>query len=444
MATLPGTRVRDNGIFGTILNNPLTVGATVLNSAELAELEGVSGDHAIVTLDPNKQFGSPEIVMITSHTPFATVAVIQRGMYGTTPRQHPLNTAWVHAAVVEDFIDVVTSVTRPVDPYEGQLIYETDTQSYQSWDGGFWVGIGGSATIFQDPDPPPGPVEDTLWLDTDEGAGVGLSSIIGYSQAVANQAGITALVDLTGLSVNISVPAGRRIRISGRILQQNNTADGRNTLSIFEGGTQVQFEAQVIRTANSTIGSEVSVVISPSAGTHTYNLKASTTIGTMTMIASATAPAYILVEDITGTLWPAGQSIGAGAIAPEPWQDYVPSNANVTIGNGTQIARYVRVGRIIFLRYSLVWGTTTAFTGSVEIGLPVQAASGGPQALTGSIVDSATRVFIGMGEIGATSALTARVNHTESTNIGIVNATAPMTWTTGDRLVLSGSYEAVV
>lgn len=130
MAILPGNRIRKNGVFGTTTDNPLTLGAVTYNSAELATLPVVSGNHAIVTLDPLKQFGDPEIVMVTAHTAAATVATITRGMFGTVARAHPQGTLWVHAATQDDFVEDLTSGTRPSDQYRGQRIYESDTNRY--------------------------------------------------------------------------------------------------------------------------------------------------------------------------------------------------------------------------------------------------------------------------------------------------------------------------
>lgn len=130
MANLPGTRIRNNGVFGNITDNPLAIGATSFNSPGLANLGVVSGDHAIVTLDPLRQYGAPEIVMITSHTGSATVATITRGMYGTIARAHTVGTLWANAPVTEDFFVEVTSSTRPADPYRGQVIFETDSNSF--------------------------------------------------------------------------------------------------------------------------------------------------------------------------------------------------------------------------------------------------------------------------------------------------------------------------
>lgn len=130
MPPLSGSRIRDNGVFGTTTDNPLSAGATTFNSNELSLLSQVSGDHAIITLDPTREFGNPEIIIVTAHTVAATIATITRGAYGTSARSHPQGTSWVHAPVDEDFIEVVTSGTRPTNTYNSQTIFETDTNRY--------------------------------------------------------------------------------------------------------------------------------------------------------------------------------------------------------------------------------------------------------------------------------------------------------------------------
>lgn len=149
MATLPGIRIRDNGVFGTITNDPLSSVGITITSEELPELGVVSGNHAILTLDPYREFGEPEIVMVTTHTASSTSATVQRAMYGTTARTHQAGTFWVHAAADADFIDIVTSSTRPVDIYEGQMIYETDNNAFKFWDGSAWATVGAAPnTVF--------------------------------------------------------------------------------------------------------------------------------------------------------------------------------------------------------------------------------------------------------------------------------------------------------
>ena len=116
--------------MGTVIDDPLTAIATSFNSSNLQYMSVVSGGHAIVTIDPLRQYGEPEIVIVTSHSASSTVATIQRGAYGTTARQHPQFTVWIHQPVDEDWIEILTSGTRPADPYRGQMIYEYDTDTF--------------------------------------------------------------------------------------------------------------------------------------------------------------------------------------------------------------------------------------------------------------------------------------------------------------------------
>lgn len=120
-----GNRVRGNNVFGFIVDNPLTAGSGTFNSPGLATLPAVVAAHAVVTLDPMRQFGEPEIVIVTVHTASATVATITRGAYGTIARSHPMNTLFVHAPVDEDVMEIGTTAQRPVDPYFGQPYFNT-------------------------------------------------------------------------------------------------------------------------------------------------------------------------------------------------------------------------------------------------------------------------------------------------------------------------------
>lgn len=133
-----GPRILTNNVFGTVTDNPLTSGATTMNSAGLANLAAVSSAFAVIVLDPERTAGAPEVVFVTAHTGSATSATIARGKYGSSAREHAAGTPWVHAATKEDLIQILTSSTRPSDPYEGDLIYETDTDRYVGYDGSNW------------------------------------------------------------------------------------------------------------------------------------------------------------------------------------------------------------------------------------------------------------------------------------------------------------------
>lgn len=271
-----GVRHRFNGIFGAITDNPLTAGAGSFNSAGLADMGTVSApDHAIVTLDPLKQFGAAEIIIVTVHTAAATVATITRGAYGTVARSHPQGTLWVHAPLDEDFIEILTSATRPTNPYEGQFIFETNTNKL--------VGYGG-----------------VDWAPRDAGGQ------LGYAQAVTSQGGITVLVDITGLFIPVTVGTGRRIKITafGHVFSSEVTFNtGGCVVHIQEGATGLAGVQMFNLNSTAAHHFYLSSIISPSAGSHTYKVTIERNVGAGTLtvqsdVGTNRGPSFILVEDI--------------------------------------------------------------------------------------------------------------------------------------------------
>lgn len=135
------TRLRTNALRGVISDDPLTSGATTVNSTDFADLPTVAGtDDLLITLDPAALYGDPEIVRVTAHTAAATSVTVVRGQLGTSARAHTANVQWVHAPATVDVIMQCTSTTRPsVGLYAGLHIFETDTLSLFRYDGAAWV-----------------------------------------------------------------------------------------------------------------------------------------------------------------------------------------------------------------------------------------------------------------------------------------------------------------
>ena len=126
-------------------------------------------------------------------------------------------------------------------------------------------------------------------------------SVLGYAQVTANQGSITTQVDLTNLTVTITVPyAAHRVRISAQALFQSTAADDTVQLFIMQDGAAVNVGQAVMRPANINNTCAVSAIIVPTAASHTYKLQAARGAGsgTITMAAAAANPAWILVEDL--------------------------------------------------------------------------------------------------------------------------------------------------
>jgi hypothetical protein len=125
---------------------------------------------------------------------------------------------------------------------------------------------------------------------------------LAYAQVTSVQGSITSEADLTGLSVTVSVGEGRRIKITGSCIARSTATGDRVDFRIKEGTTELKPDTRELGTANDAgrSGLHAEVVLSPSAGSHTYKLTLARGdgTGTVSMVAAATAPAFILVEDI--------------------------------------------------------------------------------------------------------------------------------------------------
>ena len=126
-------------------------------------------------------------------------------------------------------------------------------------------------------------------------------SVLGYAQVTANQTGIgTAATDLTGLAVTVTVPyAQHRVKITGFCGWSSASSAVLAILNIQEGATVFQQVASQNAAASTNMGVTAQAVIIPTAASHTYKLALSISAGTSPqMLAGATFPAFILVEDL--------------------------------------------------------------------------------------------------------------------------------------------------
>lgn len=180
----------------------------------------------------------------------------------------------INTYLAKQVVIVCTSGTRPGSPVEGMVIYETDTDKCLTYDGATWN------------------------LPKNVAGGT-----LGYAEAVANQTGITAAVDLTSLSVAVTVGAGRRIRVTGftRPFAATVTTDAVEMM-INEGATLLQSIPTRFSETARPEGLMGAVILTPSVGSHTYKLQMRRYAGTGTISneAAANAPSFIHVEDVGG------------------------------------------------------------------------------------------------------------------------------------------------
>jgi hypothetical protein len=126
--------------------------------------------------------------------------------------------------------------------------------------------------------------------------------VLGYARRTSNITGLTGgPVDLTDLSVQVTVPAGRVLRVVGYVHAWTGpTAGEEANFLVREGNNTLENKRLVAAAANRVEGGAVQALILPSAGTHTYKLSFEQVAGSSNwnLQAATAVPAYILVEDI--------------------------------------------------------------------------------------------------------------------------------------------------
>lgn len=128
---------------------------------------------------------------------------------------------------------------------------------------------------------------------------------------------------------------------------------------------------------------------------------------------------------------------------------WTPTWTNLTVGNGTQTAVYVVHGKLVFLRLSLVFGSTTSLTGSLPtFSLPVPSKSYPGSATRqsigqGMLYDSGTANYNATVLWDSTTTATLRTQNAASTYVKLdsVNSTTPFSWGTGDEIYCEAIYE---
>ena len=133
--------------------------------------------------------------------------------------------------------------------------------------------------------------------------------------------------------------------------------------------------------------------------------------------------------------------------ATSAWSTWVPTLTNLTLGNGTQTARYRQLGQTVDYYWSLLLGSTSAVGTTPRFTLPVAPASFYGSLTTGfpgnfHLLDAGTAHRQGMVQFDSGS--TVQLAYWDATpTLQGITSTTPWTWTTSDALtVFGGTYEA--
>lgn len=130
------------------------------------------------------------------------------------------------------------------------------------------------------------------------------------------------------------------------------------------------------------------------------------------------------------------------------WFNWTPTWTNVTLGAATNLGRFKMTGNAVFGVVKLTLTATTSFTGNVNFAPPiaVSASSGWVDANCGisRFSDAGTADHYGTATFSSGNIFPLTINTSETyATQGAVNASTPMTWTTGDFLFVEFWYEAI-
>ena len=130
------------------------------------------------------------------------------------------------------------------------------------------------------------------------------------------------------------------------------------------------------------------------------------------------------------------------------WRDWIPTYTDLTVGNGTVVARYARAGRTVYAHFHLTFGSSTTIDASgPKVSAPVPLANSyvNLQNSIGTLLvtDTGTTTHPGFIRIAGGEFQPMVMNAAATYARGAtLSSTVPMTWTTDDRLAFSVTYEA--
>jgi hypothetical protein len=125
----------------------------------------------------------------------------------------------------------------------------------------------------------------------------------------------------------------------------------------------------------------------------------------------------------------------------DAWTSYTPTLTNITLGNGTMIARYKQIGKTVHLFFKFTLGSTSAISGTPTFTLPVNSVN--ESISMAYIQDVGTMNYYAVVTLTSTAgAFYLQTTSSTYSQYGAITSTVPMTWTTTDFLYTSITYEA--
>jgi hypothetical protein len=158
------------------------------------------------------------------------------------------------------------------------------------------------------------------------------------------------------------------------------------------------------------------------------------------MVIYATSNEFLYAYN--GAAWvPFGSAVGSGTGYMGAWTGYTPTLTGITLGSGTVAFTWIRQGNTVRVRGRFTFGAGSGVTGAVSISLPATAVSAN---WVPNVSARAAGADYGMLGIAATGSVGVHALGSAGAYINRVttSSTIPATWTSGDYITFSATYEA--
>jgi hypothetical protein len=164
---------------------------------------------------------------------------------------------------------VCTSSTRPASPYDGQMIYETDTEKTLVYNGSAW------------------------YADWNVAWGK-----VGQATSTTTQTGVSTIVDITGMSVTFTAISGRQYKTTLFLPQVTGTAGDRAKLDIADGSNTTLLASYTNMLTNGSIIFLSYLSTGSGSITHKARMTRDVGAGTISSYADSVSIRHLLVEDV--------------------------------------------------------------------------------------------------------------------------------------------------
>jgi hypothetical protein len=131
-----------------------------------------------------------------------------------------------------------------------------------------------------------------------------------------------------------------------------------------------------------------------------------------------------------------------GATSENNWISWTPTLSNITLGNGTLVARYQQIGKTVNFYFVFQLGSTSAITGAAGFSLPFVNRQNDLWLTGCTLQDQGVGAYTGAG-ILFDGYLYFRAEPANATYVFYtpISSTVPFTWGNTDFMTINGSYQ---